>query len=595
LSVIGNSKKLLFILIVASAFIASTVLSNPIDQAYGNLRYKCDDKRYAEALELVDQFRKEYPGSKHEASVTLVAAEASLGAGMLERCKAEVKRLQLKFTDSSYIDDSYMVLARCDLLSENWDQARENLLWVVDNSNEAKIRQDASALLNELTEFQKFDTAERAAKNRQSGSHPKVGLVLPLSGSDDTYAQDFLSGFSARMQDTPNCDIIVYDSYGDPVRAVRLARKLTTEDKVRAIVGGLDPEEAAALAAVAEADKVPFISTTCRISDLTSIGRYVFQGRINYVGIGRALGKLAFYKLGLVNYGILAPISQAGRQISDGFKQEITSDGGSIITEEAYYPGTRDISAQLKRMRDIGLRKAYDDSMRTFYRSFGYILVDSNRYKPDSGELQAVLPPQGIDFEPDEDTTWTLTDRLLDSLWIADHHRLNEWMSETRQEIDSLEIPLTVYDGFLLVIEPGAIEIIAPQFARYNIKTQLLGNENWANIESHYRIRNYINGIIYAEPMAAVHDSLYYLFSTRITGSDNTELNSHHLEGERAACMIQNALAKADDTESMRLALSQIRDVRTLTGTITLLKEERVDRRITLKRFIHGEYEVISE
>ena len=121
MSVIRNGKKFLFTLIVASAFITNTVLSNPIDQAYGNLRYKCDDKRYKEALELVDQFRVEYPNSKHEASVTLIAAEASLGAGMLERCKAEVKRLQLKYSDSSYIDDSYMILARCDLLLENWN------------------------------------------------------------------------------------------------------------------------------------------------------------------------------------------------------------------------------------------------------------------------------------------------------------------------------------------------------------------------------------------------------------------------------------------------------------------------------------------
>ncbi|NQU04983.1 MAG: hypothetical protein HQ568_02740 [Calditrichaeota bacterium] len=168
-------------------------------------------------------------------------------------------------------------------------------------------------------------------------------------------------------------------------------------------------------------------------------------------------------------------------------------------------------------------------------------------------------------------------------------------MTETREEIDSLEIPLSVYDGFLLVVEPGAVEIIAPQFARYNIKTQLLGDENWADSESHYRIRNYINGIVYAEPMTAVHDSLYFLFSVRISGTDNMELNAYHLEGERAACMIQYALAKANDTESMRLTLSQIRDVETLTGTVTLLKEERVDRRITLKRFLHGDYEVINE
>ena len=538
----------------------------------------------------MDAFRRNYPHSEFESSVTYIAAKAALGTGLFTRTRMEVKLLKLRFPKSQYIDDGYMIFAECDLMTEEWESAHRNLEWVVNNSGDERLVESAALLLIELNEFQELQTVVRDAAMIPAGSEAKIGLILPLSTADAEAAKAFLHGFQARIREVANCNLVVYDSFGDPVRATRLARKLTMEDKVRVMVGGLDPAEAACLAAVAEADHVPFISTACRVGELTAIGRYVFQGRVNYTVIGKALGRHAFQELGLVDFGILAPVSRAGMQIVDGFKDAVTSIGGRVLAEEAYYLGAQDFSVQLKRIRKVGLRCAYYDSMRTFFSSYAYILVDSIRFNPDETHLQPVLPPPGIEFAEDEDTTWTLSDVLLDSLWKSDHARLNRWMTETKQEIDSLEIPLKVYDGFLLVIEPGAVEITAPQFARFNLRTQLLGDENWADRESHYRVRTYINGIVYAEPIAAERDSSYFLFSSRLSGSEQVELNVHHLEGERAARMVQFGLSRANDAESMRLALSQIRDLETLSGRISLLKEERVDRRVNLVQFKHGEY-----
>jgi len=288
-------------------------------------------------------------------------------------------------------------------------------------------------------------------------------------------------------------------------------------------------------------------------------------------------------------------MNQAGRQIVCGFKESVQSNGANVLAEEAYYPGAQDFTMQLKHFREIGLRLAYDDSLRAYFLAKGHLLTDERILKLGKSALQPVLPPAGIEMYPDEDTTWTVSDQLLDSLWIADHERLREWMTLTKNEIDSLEIPLNVYDGFLLVVEPDAVEILAPQFARFNINTQLLGNENWADREALFRVSNYVEGLVFAEPMNVRGGDEYYNFAAEISAVDSAGINCHHLEGERAARMMAFAAARAEDPESLRIALSQIRDLETYSGKVSLLKEERIDRRVTLVRFRFGEFELVRE
>ena len=554
-----------------------------------------DEGRMAEVLPLVDSFRRDFPHSKRESSVTFIAAQAALRLRQLDRARIEAHKLRLKFPNSGFADDARMIQAECSLMSERWVEAREHLNWVLGFSQDEELVNTARSYLDELNRFEDLQARVLAGAGRNPSAEPKIGLILPLSAPEGDAARAFLHGFKVVWDSTAPGDLIVYDSQGDPIRAVRLVQLLVDQDGVWGIVGGLEPAEAAGLAAAAEAYAVPFLTTTCRIDNLASIGRYVFQGRPDYCKIGAALGQYATQELGLLQFGILAPVSQMGRQLVGGFKEAVNSMGGEILAEEAYYPGTDDLSSQLKRIRKTGLRRAYDDSLRNYFATRGYLLIDNRKFKVPESALQSALPLEGIIDETIEDTVRTITDGLLDSLWKADHVRLQEWMTQTKQEIDSLEIPLKVYDGFLFLIEPGAIEIAAPQFARFNIATQLLGNENWADRDALYRVRNYVDGLIFCEPMAVRGGEDFGMFAVAVAGMDSTDVNVHHLEGERAARMMLFAATKAEERETMRVALSQIRDLETLSGKVSLLKEERVDHHVTLVRYKSGECEVIDE
>ncbi|NQT34180.1 amino acid ABC transporter substrate-binding protein [bacterium] len=575
----------------------SQLTNNPApktrEQAWNDLNTAFEEGNYDKTMQLVERFRHDFPKSKKASSVSFITAQSALKLRLLDIARLETRRIMLKFPDSDYVDDARMILAQCDILSENWDDAREHLGWILGFSQDRKLMDAARMVLEEMNQFLELKSGIEMVSEVAPSLRPKIGLILPLSQSED--AKAFLSGFRARWDASGAGELIIHNSEGDPIRAVRLAQMLARQERVWCLVGGLDPAEAVAVAATAEMEKVPFLSCVCGANNLSAVGRYVFQGRADYHGIGKALGKYAMQNLGLVHFGILAPVSQSGKQIARGFKEAVDYAGGEILAEEAYYPGSNDFSMQLKRIREIGLRRAYDDSLRNYFSAKGHILMNNRKFSPDSSVLQPVLPPEGLEFAPDEDTTWTLSGNLLDSLWDADRSRLRKWMTETKQEIDSLEIPLEVYDGFLLIVELGAIEIMAPQFARFNLQTQLLGDENWADRDAIFRVSNYVEGMVFAEPLAVRGGEEYYQFAALISGIDSSAVSVHHLAGERAARMAVFAASRANNAESMRIALSQIRDLQTVSGRVSLLKEERVDRHVTLMQYQYGEYEVVSE
>ena len=73
-------------------------------------------------------------------------------------------------------------------------------------------------------------------------------------------------------------------------------------------------------------------------------------------------------------------------------------------------------------------------------------------------------------------------------------------LSRPPKEVDSSKIILDVIDGFYLPIQFGEIKYIAPQFAFWNFKTQILGGQNWYDEEllNDRDISRYLDGTIFS-------------------------------------------------------------------------------------------------
>ncbi len=73
-------------------------------------------------------------------------------------------------------------------------------------------------------------------------------------------------------------------------------------------------------------------------------------------------------------------------------------------------------------------------------------------------------------------------------------------LSKPVEEVDSSKIILDVIDGFYLPIQFGEIKYVAPQFAFWNFKTQILGGQNWYDEEllNDRDISRYLDGTIFS-------------------------------------------------------------------------------------------------
>ncbi|MBC8465428.1 amino acid ABC transporter substrate-binding protein [bacterium] len=562
-----------------------------------------DEQNWDQVLEHGVNFRKRFRYSKHESSVLFLMAEAALNIRDLDTAEEYTDLLSLKFKNSLYSDDVHWIKSEIALMKENWDEAAEHLGWIVGFSDDPVLKEDAQKKLLQLTNFLKRINEPEKTLRTTTSLKPWIALILPFTGAYSKSAEAFRLGFQVTWEAGDFGKLAIFDTAQDPVTAARLVRRLSREDSIWACVGGIDPGEAAALAGVCVADDISFLSTTCNVNGLASIGRQVFQGRPDYHTIGQELARHAISELDLGVFAILAPQNQAGQQIATGFKSEVEYFDREILAEDIYYPGTEDLKSYFKRIRNIGLRRAFDDSLKTQFENFGFILLDSIRLIPPPSALEAQAPILNDGMETRdhsrivtyEDTTWTLSELYLDSLWVDEHRKHREWIVETSQEIDSLEIPVNVFDGFLFVAEPEMINMFAPQFARANIQTQLLGDENWANYDILSTERAYIDGIVFADPLASVGGEDFYNFFDRLSAKSPEPLNSYHLAGERAACMIGFAAERSRNPEEMRIALSQIRDLETISGRVSLLKEDRVDRHVQLVQYKAGEFIRIGE
>jgi|GEM_PF-1607012 len=567
---------------------------NPEERLYENIRLDYEAGKWEATIKSGNEFRLLYNKSKRESSVNLLIAQSSLRLRDINGALSEVAKLRLKFPNSDYIDDTRWITAQCALMAERWEEATQDLRWILGFSSDSILVQNSQERLAELQSFLKLMKETNKRNEYSTTSILKLALLLPFTGQDSESASSFHAGFQASWSNFSEDSVITYDTQGDPVQAARIVRDLVASNSAQVIIGGLEPSEAAVLAAAAEADHIPFLTTACGVDGVASISRYAFQGRPDFRGVGARLARHSVSDLGLARFAILAPISQEGRQIAAGFKAEVEEAGGEILAEEAYYPGTLDFKDYFARIRAIGLRRSYDDSLRNYFYANGYILRDSLEYFLLPEYLQASA--QSIEFELsfDEDTTWTIADEFLDSLWAADHETLREWIIENEEEIDSLEIPLNVFDGLLFVIESDQVQMAAPQFARANINTQLLGGEMWGDRTAISQVKRYVNGIVFADPLVSDGGKEYYEFAETIAKNGDMIIDRFVMAGERAARMIIFATKGSASSEDIRRRLSQIRDLETLSGKVSLLKEERVDRRVRLVRYSDGEFNVIE-
>ncbi len=193
----------------------------------------------------------------------------------------------------------------------------------------------------------------------------RIGLIAPLSGDyAETTGRSTLEGAKLAVQHVNarggiavggqnyTVTLLVEDDANTPQGGVAAARKLIAQERVVAIVGVPFSSVAIPVAAVAETEHIPLISTTSTNPETTSGKRYVFRTTFTDLFQGKVIAHFVFEELNMRKASVLYDIANAyNRDIAIIFKETFEQSGGTVVAFESYTTDEQDWEEQLLTIR----------------------------------------------------------------------------------------------------------------------------------------------------------------------------------------------------------------------------------------------------
>jgi len=151
-------------------------------------------------------------------------------------------------------------------------------------------------------------------------------------------------------------EVIGYDTKGDPQEAVNVAKRLTTQDKVCAILGPNASGNAIPIAPVLEEAKVPDIATVATNPKVTVLDGKVKPYNFRVCFIDPYQGAVAAgYAADVLKAKTAAVLYDVGDDYSQGltefFEQFFVKKGGTIVAKEGFKTGDVDFRPQLSKIK----------------------------------------------------------------------------------------------------------------------------------------------------------------------------------------------------------------------------------------------------
>ncbi|MBB6217040.1 branched-chain amino acid transport system substrate-binding protein [Anaerosolibacter carboniphilus] len=212
-------------------------------------------------------------------------------------------------------------------------------------------------------------TPKPAQENTSEPSAPevvKVGWIGSLTGDQAVWGQCELNTVKMMFEEInakggllgKQVEVIGYDTRGDAAEAVNAVKRLTSQDKVIAIIGPNASGQAIAISSVLEEMKVPDIATVATNPKVTVVDGKVkpFNFRVCFidpyqgaVAAGYAVDVLNLKKAAIL-YDVADDYSQG---LTEFFEKTFVEKGGEIVAKEAFKSGDVDFRPQLSKIKEV--------------------------------------------------------------------------------------------------------------------------------------------------------------------------------------------------------------------------------------------------
>ena len=301
----------------------------------------------------------------------------------------------------------------------------------------------------------------------------RIGTILSVSGPAAFLGQDMKDGAQLAVDEINEAggvggrkiEWIFYDAQSQTQQAIAETRRLLSNDGVEMIVGGGNMSGIAlAIAPIAEAAKVPFVSTEGASAIVNPVAdhHWTFKSTVDdYLVLQRAADY--FDKKGLKKIALLADTSGFGQGATEQLKI-VAKERNLDAIFESFAPSDTDLIPQLSRIRDAGaqiilcwtvtpagvvfLKQAQQlglDEKLTFIHSYGFV---TGKYMELAGSAAAKLLLLSQKFVvgdqlPDSDPVKPKIAALTESFKRRFNRTPNQFVAQTYDAVYLAKIALS--------------------------------------------------------------------------------------------------------------------------------------------------------
>ena len=195
----------------------------------------------------------------------------------------------------------------------------------------------------------------------------KIGFIGPLTGDYANYGTLCKQAVEMAIDEINangginGVEVKLYaeDSEGDSQKALAAMEKLSSSDKVCAIVGPVLTGESFSVAERAQAEGIVMITPSASHKDITSVGDYIFRTTPSDGLQGEVAGKYWYEVLGYRKLAVLYAKNDYSQGLYESMSEAFTADGGQIVAAETFMVGDKDFKTQLTNLKNTDAEAIY--------------------------------------------------------------------------------------------------------------------------------------------------------------------------------------------------------------------------------------------
>jgi ABC-type branched-subunit amino acid transport system substrate-binding protein len=280
-------------------------------------------------------------------------------------------------------------------------------------------------------------------------------------------------------------EVVAQDVGMDTAQASSKIVALAGSEKVRAVIGPLFSAPFSSASEAANALHLPIISPTASSDRLAAVGPFVFQANPDNETRGRAAARYAVNDLRMSSFVIMASDDPVGRSHAGAFAAEARELGATVYASVFFSPGASDLRREFQALRNAVMAD-------------GSLISREDLARPDVAEF---LRSTGADSLP------AFRDTLVDSLSVtalfgARGYAVAESLGLAFLAEDTtaaqLDVPMVTADGIYIALgDPEQLDYVAPQLEYFNIRAQVIGNNEWYDPDRLMENRAALDGAIF--------------------------------------------------------------------------------------------------